>query len=183
MAGLSNSRLALLAIVICLELSAIALICILVSGCAAGVSRVDREIRDAVVVELSRSGLRLPVSDKSLELREEEGRRKHCWGYVLSTRFRTPTSADCFDSMRDPSRGEGRSLRVMRKSVRTIIFRNDDPGPDYLMFSRPWIAGSGGRALIYVERRCPLCGFGRYYLLEHDHSGWAVAAECEAWVS
>lgn len=159
------------------------LTCLVACGCARGASELEREVRDAVRAELARSGLNLPMVDKTLELRKEEEKEAEALlglclldevpGRDISGLFRLNAKAVPWD---------GLSLQAMRKSVTTII-QNDDFGTDYLMFSRPWISGSGSWALIYVERRCPLCGFGRYYLLERGHSGWGVAAACEAWVS
>lgn len=179
-----RSRLTLLALVVVVPLFVIALMGLLVSGCAGGVSRVDREVRDAVVMELVRSGLSLPIVDETLELRKEEEREAEALlGLCLADEVPDADLSGLFRLNARSVSWEGAPLRTMWKSMRTIISPNDDPGPDYLMFSRPWVTGSGGRALIYVERRCPLCGFGRYYLLERVPSGWVVASACEAWVS
>jgi hypothetical protein len=122
--------------------------------------------------------------DETLELRkEEESEAEALLGLCLADEVPNADLSGLFRLNARSVSWDGRSLRTMSKSIRTMISPNDDPGPDYLMFSRPWVASSGGRALIYVERRCPLCGFGRYYLLERGHSGWVIAADCEAWVS
>jgi hypothetical protein len=148
-------------------------------GCTGVASPQERAVRDAAAAHLAESGLSLGIADRTLVLDEREEEVSFLFHHCLGEpRQASPDFLRRFFEINRHSVPWSSTLFLKR-----VTFVSGDEPTDYLQFGLPLIDEANGSALIYVERHCPLCGFGRYILLQRREAGWRVVAECEAWVS
>lgn len=157
----------------------LALVCFMACGCAGVASPQERGVRDAAAAYLAQSGLSLPIADQTLVLKEKEEEITvlfhHC---LVEPQQVSPGFLRRFIEINQHS-----VFWSSRPFLKRVTFDSEDEPVDYLRFGLPLIDETSGSALIYVQRHCSLCGFGRYILLQRRQAGWRVVAECEAWVS
>lgn len=151
-------------------------------SCAPVASSEQRALRDAAAAHLAEQGFEQKISSRSLEVTEEvldfATNLPHCFPRerelrTLVHRLMEANSAQRFWTTRESFR----ALRTIGSD-----FHEDLP-TDHLELSLASVDEAKGTALIYVERHCPLCGFGMFHLLERRGGRWEVKGECHIWVS
>lgn len=145
---------------------------LMVSGCLRVASPEQRIIRDAATAHLQ---LDIPIAEETVEasLEGSDAPLRVCWPK------RRDVLADLVKGLVEVNRHT--SVWSHQALTDRVTFEPRDDGSDHLQLSLPFV--DGDQALIYVERHCPLCGFGRFILLDRRAGHWTVIDECEVWVS
>lgn len=153
------------------------------SDCAPVASSEQRAVKDVALAHLNAQGYDQIIGPRTLKIEEEEIESVSTVSECLSGAGDVVELATAFIDVNSTQRywttgGAFRSLGRIGSGG-----DHDDLPRDHLEISLPSIDEEAGRALVYVERHCPLCGFGQYQLLVRERGRWSVKDDCYVWLS